>query len=244
MWSNLVNSLVNWRLIFSQWSATSGSCELCFEQADSSGFLCSACRAALPYARFACSHCAEPVSTPGRCGRCQTKPPAFDYSFCSYLYTPPLSLWLRAAKDKDKQQWLRRLSWLQQQRQPPALAAVDALVVMPSSRLKRLRRGYDPAAILAVNLSKATGLPLRTNYLNKRHTQDQRGLNAKARRKNLRKAIRGNNLNLSGQHLLIIDDVMTTGASADAAARALKAQGAEIVGIWALARTPPISRSE
>lgn len=238
MRSTLQRNTVNRRRDFSQWLSSPCVCELCLEKASASGFLCDACLQDLPLSLFACSHCAEPMQQPGRCGKCQQHPPAFDYAHCSYLYQAPLSGWIKAVKDQRQAPWLQRLLWLQCQRPPPALAGVDALVLIPSSRWKRIWRGFNPAGILARGLSQQYAIPLLQQALIKTATRDQRGLSATERRRNLRHAFQPAGLNLAGQHVLIIDDVMTTGATADAAARALKKQGAAIVGIWALARTP------
>ena len=70
---------------------------------------------------------------------------------------------------------------------------------------------------------------------------DQRGLSRLARQRNVVSSLQAGDLKLNGLHVLLIEDVITTGATAHAAARALKQQGAAIVGVWALARTPPKS---
>lgn len=238
MRSTLQRHTVNRRRDFSQWLSWSCTCELCLEKANASGFLCDACLHDLPVSLWSCSQCAEPMLQPGRCGKCQQHPPSFDYAHCSYLYQAPLAGWIKAVKDRRRTTWLPRLTWLQSQRPPPSLASADALVFIPSSRWKRIWRGFNPAGILAQSLSHQYAIPLLKHALVKTSARDQRGLTAAERRRNLRHAFQPTGVDLSGQHILIIDDVMTTGATADAAARALKKQGAAIVGIWALARTP------
>ncbi|WP_430460088.1 ComF family protein [Thalassolituus sp. LLYu03] len=178
------------------------------------------------------------MAEPGRCGRCQSHPPAFDYCHSPLLYSHPIAGWIRAIKDDQQLNWIHRLLWLMLQEPPLNLDNIDALVVMPSSRRRLITRGYNVAGMLADRLSQHYGKPLILHALHKRHTTDQRGLSAKERHRNQKRAMNGNQLDLSGQHLLLIDDVMTTGATAGAAANALKKQGASIVGIWVLARTP------
>ena len=92
---------------------------------------------------------------------------------------------------------------------------------------------------MARRLAKTLGVPLIDNALYKISGHDQRGLSARQRQRNLSNSVQPGQLQLKGKHIVIIEDVITTGATANAAARALKQQGAAIVGIWALARTPP-----
>ena len=221
---------------------TSGTCELCLQQADASGFLCAPCHQQLSVSHNACSQCAEPMSEPGRCARCQQTPPAFDYAYSSYLYQPPMSSWLLAAKDKTHLQWLLRLGWLMRQKPPHTMDQVDGLIFMPSARKRRLVRGYNPAQLLALPVARQYRLPLYEDALKKTSVADQRGLSASQRRHNQKRSFISGQRTFDGEHLLIIDDVITTGATADAAARLLKQQGAGIVGVWSLCRTPAKSQ--
>jgi len=208
------------------------------EDADESGFLCSHCREELLYPAHACSQCAEPITQPGRCARCQKQPPAFDYGHSSYLYKAPVSGWLLAAKDKSHLQWLTRLSWLMLQRPPAAMALVEGIVIVPASRKRLLFRGYNPAEILARRIAEHYQLPLYDRALIKRSGIDQRRLSARQRLSNQKKNFSAGKIEFNGEHLLIIDDVITTGATADAVATVLKSEGAGIVGVWSLCRTP------
>ncbi|MAD45030.1 MAG: hypothetical protein CMI02_00475 [Oceanospirillaceae bacterium] len=216
----------------------SGTCELCLESADLSGFLCTPCRTALAASEHACSQCAEPLAHPGRCARCQQQPPAFDYAYSSYLYQPPLSDWLLHAKDQGQLQWLKRLAWLMQHRPVTTLDAVDGLVPVPSSARRLLYRGFNPAQLLAASLARHWHLPLHSKAIMKHSSEDQRKLSATQRRRNQNHSFSAGQQLFRGEHLLIIDDVITTGATANAVARLLKQQGAGIVGVWSMCRTP------
>lgn len=220
-------------------------CELCLEAVGFTPFLCRRCYSSLSTPEPACSQCSEPIpatlSTQNqiRCGRCQKSPPAFDYSHCHFLYAPPVSSWLHQLKDKRQFIWCNKLSTLMLKQPPKTLAVVDGLVFIPSSFGRTIKRGFNTAELLAYNLSRSTGIPVITNALIKLPAKDQRTLSRAQRKQNLRHSLRAGNLDLSAQHLLIVDDVMTTGATMDVAARCLKSQGAKIVGGWAFARTPP-----
>jgi len=137
--------------------------------------------------------------------------------------------------------WLPRLTGLMLTNPAAALALAqaDAITFIPSTRRKLFSRGFNITEIMARRLAKTLGVPLIDNALYKISGHDQRGLSARQRQRNLSNSLQPGQLQLKGKHIVIIEDVITTGATANAAARALKQQGAAIVGIWALARTPP-----
>ena len=121
---------------------------------------------------------------------------------------------------------------------PPTLEYIDAITYIPSEGVKFLRRGFNPAELMARALAKKYKLEVLRNALIKNTAQDQRFLRRAQRIKNSQENIKPGKLNLTGKKILLIEDVVTTGATANAAADALKAQGADFVQVWALARTP------
>jgi ComF family protein len=117
----------------------------------------------------------------------------------------------------------------------------DALVPVPLHRARLRSRGYDQALELAKPIAHALGLPLRTDVLTRVHaTSAQSSLQAGERRRNLRGAF-AIPPTTTGQpmpaHIALVDDVMTTGATLHAAARALLDSGVLRVDAWACART-------
>ena len=119
----------------------------------------------------------------------------------------------------------------------PGASVPDALVPVPLHWSRTLRRGFNPAAELAVPLAKSMQCrlllsPLRRN----RATVAQSGLDAAERRKNLRGAFRWHSPSPPPQHVVLIDDVVTTGATATECARVLLRSGAKRVDVWAIAR--------
>lgn len=235
----------NIRSFFRQILDDHSQCELCLDAVDCTPFLCKRCYNSLNTPEPACSQCSEPIASvlgsqsQLRCGRCQKLPPAFDYSHCHFLYQPPISNWLHQLKDQRQFIWCNKFALLMLRQPPKTLAAVDGLVFIPSSFGRTMVRGFNAAELLAHHLSRATDIPIVNDALFKQPAEDQRTLNRSQRQQNLRHSLRAGNRDLAGQHLIIIDDVMTTGATMDVAARCLKSQGAAIVGGWALARTPP-----
>jgi predicted amidophosphoribosyltransferase len=116
----------------------------------------------------------------------------------------------------------------------------DALIPLPLHPRRLRARGYDQALELARPLAQRFGLPLRTDLLTRvRDTAPQSRLDAPARRKNLRRAFAVHRTALARtplKHVVLIDDVMTTGATLHAAAEALLRAGVERVDAWVCAR--------
>jgi ComF family protein len=114
--------------------------------------------------------------------------------------------------------------------------APDAVVPVPLHWWRRLRRGYNQSEALARGLARVLALPCRTSWLRRaRHTPSQVGKSAEQRRANVRGAFRAARVP-AGASVLLVDDVMTTGATASEAARALKEAGAGRVVAAALGR--------
>jgi len=114
---------------------------------------------------------------------------------------------------------------------------VDLVVPVPVSFARRKIRGYNQAALLALPLSLGCGLPYRPKALKKvRDTPTQVGLSVPERQDNVRNAFQAAGDLAAGRRVLVVDDVMTSGATMDACARALLNQGARRVYGLTLAR--------
>ena len=119
------------------------------------------------------------------------------------------------------------------------IAQFDIIIPIPlySSRLRE--RGYNQSLLLAGPIARAHQIPLSLKSLARiRNTEHQTFLNEKERWTNIHNAFRIlNSADIDGKNVLIIDDLLTTGATASEAAGALKQAGAKIVGVLALAVT-------
>ena len=119
------------------------------------------------------------------------------------------------------------------------VAGIDVVAPVPLSRWRLLSRRFNQAAILAQELSRRTGLGLDLHLLKRsRSTPTQVGLTRDQRRRNLAGALsvpRRRRASLQGRNVLLVDDVITTGATIEACARALKRAGAARVDVLALA---------
>jgi ComF family protein len=117
-------------------------------------------------------------------------------------------------------------------------AAPDVLVPVPLHPCRARERGYNQALLLARRLERAWGVPVAVDALRRAvATQPQADLDAAARRRNVRDAFAVHSPELvAGRHVLLVDDVLTTGATAGECAMSLRRAGAATVGVLTVAR--------
>ena len=119
----------------------------------------------------------------------------------------------------------------------PREAGFDVIVPMPLHWTKRYSRGYNQSQLLSKEISKVWKIPVRNVVRRVRRTEAQAGLSSAQRRLNVRAAFRARaKHNVTGLSILLVDDVLTTGATASACARELKRAGAAHVALLTLAR--------
>lgn len=189
-----------------------------------------------------CDGCGAPFAydTGERCGACAAKPRAFDAARAACLYDEvsrdPI-LKLKHADRLDLAPLMAR--WLSRAARD-LLAEADALVPVPLHPLRLLRRRYNQAAEIARPLAALSRVAYLPDVLvRRRRTETQAGRSASGRRRNVAGAFEVNlaaRSRIAGKRLLLIDDVLTTGATAEGCARALKAAGAARVDLAVIAR--------
>lgn len=210
-------------------------CAACGEGLASSrgGPFCAICDGALEPVPAGCRVCGLPGPDP-LCGACMAQPPAFARCRAGGLYGGPLADAVHALKYRGRPALARPLgAWLAP-RAP--LAPGVAVVSVPLGRRRRIGRGYDQAALLARALARSSGARHLPRALTRiRETPPQVGRTRAERLANVRGAFRAGSC-VRGAALVLVDDVVTTGATADACARALLAAGARSVEVLALAR--------
>lgn len=198
--------------------------------------LCQGCRdslARLP--ESVCIVCAQPVFGAARCGACLSTPPAFSRTLAARVYGFPVDAWVRALKYEGRLPVARALAGLLAE---PLrfVAPPDLLIPVPLSSARLRERGYNQALEIARQLPRTLSGRLDTRTLVRtRDTDSQAGLAIQDRRGNMKDAFRASRT-LHGLRIALLDDVMTTGATADAAAQALREAGAADVGVWVVAR--------
>ena len=201
--------------------------------------LCAPCYRRLPRNAAACRRCAVPMHRAGLlCGRCQAEERAFDRIRAPWLYAPPLDRLIRGLKFHEDLPAGRLLGQLLARRMQPRAGAVDCLVPVPLHRSRLRDRGFNQAMELALVLSRRLGLPIAPDLLvRERSTAAQADLPLPVRQRNVRGAFLAKAA-AAGLRVAVVDDVVTTAATAEAVAIALKRAGARRVEVWAPCRTP------
>lgn len=216
-------------------------CLLCGAAGTDGRDLCAGCVADLVLNSPCCPRCALPlqVSAP-MCGECLKRPPTFAAAWAPFRYGHPLDLLEARFKFRGDLAAGRILAELMLERariETPALPAM--LIPVPLHRTRLRERGYNQALELAKPLAQALGISLRHDLLVRyKATPPQTGLDAKARRRNLDGAFASAPDVRWPAHVVLFDDVMTTGATLREAARTLQRAGVGRVDVWAMARAP------
>lgn len=221
------------------WRLMPGLCVLCRSRTNRHLDLCEACESDLPRNVDPCPRCAGPTPVPGDvCPACELAPPPYEAVVAPFLYRPPLTRLIHGLKRGNGLLEARVLAHLSRDAfhaGPPP----DVVVPVPLTWRRRVARGYNQAALLAARIARPSGLVVDYRSVTRvRHTAPQQSLDAAARRRSLRGAFRCGQ-GLAGADVAVVDDVLTTGATAAEVARTLLEADARAVRIWAITRTPP-----
>lgn len=211
------------------------SCLLCLAPHPGPAPLCPGCFQDLPWYRDACLRCALPVTIPGLCGRCARSAPPFDRAVAPLLYRFPVDAVIREFKFQRRLWWTGFLGEALA-REARSLPRPDLLVPVPLHWRRRCWRGFNQAMEIARVAGAALDLEVDHRLVRRvRAGPRQAQLPARRRAHNLRGAFQ---LQRSPRVscIAIVDDVMTTGATAGEIARLLKRAGVESVQVWAAAR--------
>jgi len=200
--------------------------------------LCRDCEGDLPRTGRGCEICAAPLAPPAlACGHCLSQRPAFDAAFVPYRYEFPLIELVHRLKYGGQIAIARILGTLLARRLAERGATeVDAVVPVPLHRSREARRGYNQAGEIARFAAEILGLPVADRIaIRARATEEQAALPAIVRRVNVSGAFEVLPDNVPAA-VAIVDDVLTTGSTADALACELKRAGCRRVEVWAVAR--------
>lgn len=227
------------------WLKNKQTCLLCDEATDTPHPICTPCESELPWLMAACQVCALPLPAMGlTCGQCFKQPPTFEQVIAPWTYRFPLDSLI--TRFKHQSQWpLGRLlgellAQALRERFDDGLPRPDLLLPVPMATRRLRQRGYNQAAMLANWLSQNLEISADEHRLQRvQDTIAQQELDARARRRNLLNAFAlAPGSEVEGLHLALVDDVLTTGATAESLARLLMKAGARRVDVYCLARTP------
>ncbi len=220
-------------------------CFLCLIKLSNSKMsFCYDCQSHLPFIKDYCKSCALPTSTMlDMCGHCQSAPFSFDQAASIFEYEYPITHWLSRYKENKHNNTTQLEQWL--------FSAfyhkynqfnIDAIFAIPSSPIKTIKRGETPSHPLARAIQSRSKIPFYPNVFSKsifKSTQKSKNRSNRISSAHFQfhpqrilKPIE------SLQSVLIVDDVMTTGASLNEASKILKAQGVKQVLTLTVARTP------
>ncbi len=211
--------------------------------------VCGDCAAHWAEVQPRCRHCA--LALPGgasECGACLRAPPAFDAAWAAVDYGYPWSLLLAQLKFQQDPgaawalaQLLARVPGV-----AAALASARWIIPVPLSAERLRERGFNQAALLASALARTPNAGDCAHLLVRtRHTPAQSGLDRDLRLRNLRGAFEvpaRQTARIAGRRVVLVDDIMTTGATLDAAAQALRRAGAIHICAMVVARTQRLHR--
>lgn len=209
-------------------------CVLCGSMSDA-GLWCAACDASLPYyTEPRCPRCALPAPDGEICGQCLTHPHALSATLAAFSYRFPIDRLILAMKYQEQM----ALSALFAEKLALNINDLpDVIIPMPLHPAKLKSRGYNQALLIAKPLGKLLTIEVQSHACRRlRDTPSQTSLPWDEREKNVRGAFVCD-ADLSGKHVALIDDVLTTGASLKELALSIK--GASRVSAWVIARTLP-----
>ena len=219
-------------------------CPSCGVQVEAQGNLCANCYAEAHHITDPfCSHCGIPFAVDlgegALCVQCLTETPIFDKARAVMVYNDISSKLIGRLKYQDRMSGLHYYA--------RAMASldhwdgVDVIIPVPMHWRRLAWRRYNQAAWLGFALAEETNIACEPDWLARTEfTKRQTGMKRAERTKNLTNAFRVPETHIgdvNGKHVMVVDDVITTGATANACAKALKAAGASRVSVVALART-------
>lgn len=228
--------MVNGWLKYIQNQLLGQQCQLCLAPASLMA-ICPDCQSQLPHNISSCKICSLPLDTDVDviCGQCQKQKPAFDKSVIPFLYETPVKQLISRLKFHHDLVAVRGLSELFNQHHPNRESKAECIIPVPLHPKRLAERGYNQAVELARPVAKALSLKIDNSICKRQvQTEIQSGLSASKRKQNIKNAFKI--ATHSYKHVIIFDDVVTTGATVNELSKALKKSGVETVEIWAIAR--------
>ncbi len=200
---------------------------------------CSQCYADLPFIEHSCQQCGQPFSgLSDHCGKCLSSPPTFDQCFCPFEYASPISDDICRLKYGDQPQISRQLASLfLNELQQYGLVRPQALVAVPMHPAKLRERGFNQSIQLAKQLGKALDIPVLQGILAKTTITPRQATQTLTQRKTNVAGSFSIQESVPYQHVAIVDDVVTTGATVEEISKILKKNGVDYIQVWGIART-------
>ena len=220
-------------------------CLGCGEIVAASGSLCAACWQGFSF--ISPPHCAccgmpfaEDLGQGALCAECLARPPRFGRARAALVYDDRTRRLVLPFKHGDRTDMARACGAWMARAGADLLAEADIVAPVPLHWRRLFMRRYNQALLLAAKLSRDADVPLAPDLVRRRRwTGSQAGLKARERQRNVRLAFDVHprwSARLEGRSILLVDDVLTTGATVDACVRVLQKAGAHRVDVLTLAR--------
>jgi ComF family protein len=218
-------------------------CSTCNNLTDTGEGICSSCWPKFnfinkPYCFICCKKFEVDFSEVNICAACVIARPKIDMIRTLLEFSPATKKLVHNFKYHDKTSLAKLFAKLINNRFSEDLKDIDIITPVPMHKLKRIFRGYNPPQILAWELSKKLAKPFLPNLLiKKKITKNQVGLTKKERTKNILDSFELNkNFNIQDKVILLVDDVITTGATTTECTKILKRGKAGSVKLVTIAR--------
>lgn len=212
-------------------------CYLCQLSVNDNQLICHCCQSYFEKNKQACRRCATPIPSPTDtlCGQCQQTKSFIDNTCAPWRYQPPLSGLICDFKYHSRLFLSSFLAQCMLKNNPTLFAEADYLIPMPIHPKRLKNRGFNQTTVLAKLLSKETNIPVHQSLCHRiSFIGPQAQLKQQARHRNTQNAFYAKPV--KDLHLIIIDDIITTGATANSLAKELKQKGAKKIDLWCIAK--------
>ncbi len=213
-------------------------CLSCGKEIFNEKYFCDDCEEKLPYIdKYYCENCGRKLSAPSNyCSSCKEKAIYVDKARSIFDYDEPIDGFIQQLKYYDKRFiadiFGEKLANLYRKNYFNA----DCLCFIPMTKKAKKKRGYNQSELIAKGLSKHIGVPVTELVRKEKETNRQAKLSREERLKNLKGSFKPHsNKEINGKTIVLIDDVLTTGATSEAVAEVLKKKGAKAVYLLTVA---------
>ncbi len=220
------------------------SCVLCDCSVSRVISLCKSCEGDLPILVNACKTCGLPLDVENKnnivCGHCLQTSTSVDYTLCLYHYQAPLDYLITALKYKQQLSHAAILGdlLLRRLQQQITEELPDCIIPVPLHKKRLIKRGFNQSLEIARPVAKKLNIQIDVKSVRrKKLTLAQADLSAAQRKKNVKDCFEiQSKEKMIYSHVVIIDDVVTTGSTINELAKLLKQSGVKKVGVWSLTR--------